>query len=139
MNIRMSKSKLLETLRKNRAAHRTIFEEALKGFKQRYNDLWERCLADARAAGKLTAGPIPPKDHTEDYDRIIKILELDNCQEVELSEVDVQRYFMDDWAWKRDFLESSYSFYSTSAVKALKELPQAERMRYWNDKRRLYP
>lgn len=119
----MSKSKLLEILKENRAAHRAIFEEALKGYKQQNIDLLELHLANLRAGKVATiyiSLPIP-EDHTKDYDRVIRALELDNRKEVELSEADVQRYVMDDWTWKRDFLASNRA-YSISASKAFEEL-----------------
>ena len=72
-------------------------------------------------AGKVVAVQVSlpqPENHTKDYDRVIKMLEMCVNDTVELDEHTFQCYVMDDWTWKRSFLASN-SNYSGKAMAAM--------------------
>src|SRR5271155_712033 len=114
--IRVEKTKLLETLHKNKAEHREIFLEALEGYRKAAIKLFEENLERAKA-GKpfhIYFQLIQPSDQTKDYDRVIGMLELDTETHILLSEQDYRSYVLDDWNWKGTFLTSN-STYSAKA------------------------
>lgn len=106
----VDKAELLEKIKQNRADHRLIFDEALKGFKQQVEEELSRLLADARAGKRQDIRVVKyvPKDHTGDYDRTIAMIEMAKGDEVTLSEQDFAMYVMDDWGWQAEFLSNTY-------------------------------
>lgn len=108
--VTVEKAVLLETLQQNRDDHRTIFEEALEGFQTTVVAELERKLADIRA-GKRSDVRISlrvPEDHTGDYSRAIRMIEMSIGDTVTLSEHDFAQYVMDDWGWQGVFVANSY-------------------------------
>lgn len=110
---------LIEIVQANRDAHGDTYEEALAGFRleanhalnQRIEDIASRKIVDLHFTMPV------PIDHTEDYDRVLKMLKLtkDAGQtHVTLDEQDQARFVMDDWGWKNVFEQTS-TFYSASA------------------------
>jgi len=101
----VKKAELIEVIRANREGHRDVFERALEGYRQVVTRELEDKLDDIRE-GKLIESwsryPVP-EDHTKDYDRILRMLELDVRDEMELSEQEVAWFIMDDWDWKRQW------------------------------------
>ena len=111
--ITVKKTELLSIIQENRTTHRTTFEEALKGFKaaaiSQLESLLNR-LRQGKAANVSLHLPIP-QDHTPDYDRAVRMLELHTEDTLCLTEHEFAKYVMDDWNWKREFatLCSGYS------------------------------
>lgn len=119
--IPVAKLDLIQILMKNRATHRTVFLAAWEGYRKEA----ERLLAKRLAA--IKAGRMPkkvevilyaPQDHTPDYDRVIKIMEMYVGDTVILTEQDFAQYVQDDWAWKRAWLKMSSSYDSASTREA---------------------
>jgi hypothetical protein len=119
-DIRVSKAKLLETLKKNREAHRKIFLEACDGYRKKAIELLDAELKKAKAGKQFqiyfSLGQ--PVDQTKDYDRVIGMLELDTEDFILLTETDYRQYVLDDWNWKANFLTSN-AFYSKAAADAI--------------------
>lgn len=114
------KAQLQEALKKNRDAHRGIFEEAVKGYEAQALSLLQKHMDDIRGGRvKHVIVNLPyPEDHTRDYDRIIAMLDMMIGDEVELDEGTFAMYVMDDWGWKRQFLTTN-SVYSAQARASL--------------------
>ena len=113
------KTEILAVLQGNRARHRRVFEAAIDGYREEGTRRLEKLLETLRA-GKLPAVTIHlplPQDHTRDYDRVIKMIEMDTGDTWTMSEQDFARYVEDDWDWKRHFLTTS-SAYAAGSVKA---------------------
>lgn len=122
-SVTVNKSDLLEALNTNRDAHRAIFEEALAGYKTEAERLLEGHLAAVRS-GKVRTVLVNlpmPEDHTRDYDRAIKMIEMSVDTEITIDETSFSQYVMDDWRWKRQFLTSN-STYSIAAAEMLDTL-----------------
>ena len=114
--VTVRKDDLAKAVQANRDEHRKIFEEAVDGYKKRAVQLLEEHIARIRT-GKLerVAVSMPvPEDHTHDYDRVLKMLEMSTADEIELDEHRFAQYVMDDWQWQRQFLTDS-SAYSAMA------------------------
>jgi hypothetical protein len=111
-NVKVNKSEALEILKKNRTEHKSIFLEAVEGYKKQVLEILERHIADIKA-GKVQYISIQlpkPEEHTKDYDRAIKMLEMSIDDAIEMDEHSFSSYIMDDWSWKRQFLGSNSSY-----------------------------
>lgn len=121
-NMKFAVGDLVEIIRANRETHHAIFEEAQVGYRKAViKDLDER-LREAREGKRILRAAImrEPEDHTRDYDRVLKMLDMCSESHVELNEDEFGQYVMDDWSWKRNFLFAN-SAYSTTATAALAE------------------
>jgi len=113
---------LLDILKKNREAHRAIFLEAQKGYREEVIRRLDDMLADAREGRKITSYVQfeEPSDQTKDYDRAIRMLEMSVDDEAELNDQTFRSFVMDDWSWKSNFLLSN-SYYSATAASLVGE------------------
>lgn len=126
MNSRIEKVQLLEVLASNRAKHRAIFEEAVEGYRKKAIAMLNENLDAIKANKNHRVGVYlqVPEDHTRDYDRIIKMVNMSTDNEIVLQETDFKSYVMDDWQWTQQFLTSN-AVYSASATDML-QARQAE-------------
>lgn len=102
----MDKARLVETLQANREAHRSLFEEALVGYRARAVELLNDHI-DRIKKGKIEKVQVflpIPEDHTDDYDRALTSLEWSIYDTVELSMREFDAYVRDNWAWKQEFV-----------------------------------
>jgi hypothetical protein len=53
-----------------------------------------------------------PQDHTRDYDRMIKMLQMHQDDLFTLDDFQFAEYVMDDWGWKRQWGTSNSEFVS---------------------------
>jgi hypothetical protein len=61
------------------------------------------------------------RDHTPDYDRIIRMVTMHIGDTFDLTESDFQAYVMDDWSWKRAFLDTSNSYAAATVTQVYGE------------------
>lgn len=110
--ITVKKAELLTVLKKNKEAHRELFLEAQKGFRELAIDELDRMLKDAREGKhiKLAVQLEQPVDYTKDYNRIIRMLEMSVEEEIKITEDEFSRYVMDDWGWKRQFVTTTSNY-----------------------------
>jgi hypothetical protein len=112
--VEVHKDELLEKLQRNRDNHRATFEKALEGYKRElYKELNYRI-------SELTAGRVPnrhiqlpePEDHTNDYDRVITMVEMSVSDTIKLTAQEFAQFVMDDWGWKQAFTNTSQRYIS---------------------------
>lgn len=110
--ITVSKSNLALTLKTNRDNHRAFYEEAVEVYRKEAARLAkEQAELMLRGEIKAVRVSIPvPEDHTEDYNRIIAMLEWSIGDTFELSEQDFSQYVNDDWGWKASFAANTMSY-----------------------------
>jgi hypothetical protein len=121
MNFKVSE--LIEKIERNRSEHRAIFEEAVKGYRETMLRTLDEHMKEVRS-GKIISGSIyveAPSDHTKDYDIILAMLKMTRDETIELDSTRFRCYVLDDWKWKRQFLQST-SAYSGAACDALEAL-----------------
>lgn len=108
-NITVDKASLLDTLRANRDAHRAEYDKAVEVYKRRFVEEAEKFAAEALR--RVTQGlpfndfmwlPVP-EEHTDDYDRVIALMEWELADTVELSESDFRCYVLNEWGWMTSF------------------------------------
>jgi thioesterase domain-containing protein len=112
MQTTVKKEELLVILRENREAHRDEFERAVEGYRQRKLAQLEdqiEAIQKGRIHERFESLPVPT-DHTMDYDRVIRLVELDIHDTLTLEEHEVAQFVMDDWQWKREF-RTTNSYY----------------------------
>jgi hypothetical protein len=115
--VTVQKSDLLKVLQQNRADHRKIFEEALVGFEKAATADLQRELDRLRAGKRRSIfiqRPVPV-DHTRDYDRAIRMIEMSIGDTITVSEGDFQSYVMDDWGWAHEFATTATAYHSALA------------------------
>lgn len=110
--VTVSKAKLLEVLRKNREEHRGAFLAAQKGYREDVIKELDRMLADAREGRniRVAVGLDAPQDHTKDYDRAIRMLEMCIPEEVFVTEREFDQYVQDEWGWKAQFVGTNAKY-----------------------------
>lgn len=108
--ITVAKEDLLAQLIVNRDDHRAIFEEALTGFAAEAAQELETQLELLRQGKRRDIRIVKPvpRDHTADYERAIRMIEMALGDTITLSETDFAQYVMDDWGWQGQFLSNVY-------------------------------
>ncbi len=115
---------LLTVLRENRAKHHKVFEAAWAGFQKEAERLFTEQLRLIKA-GKLRRVYVSlpePQDHTLDYDRAIRMMEMHQEPTIKLSEQDAQQLLLDDWNWKREWLTTSTSYAAATVQEFYEEV-----------------
>ena len=111
--IRVEKEKLLEKIKANRKRHHEVVVDAQKHFREKVIEELDIMLEDARKGKRmrLHIGLAPPMDHTQEYDTIIGMLEMDVDDFVDLTEHEYRCYIEDQWEWSRQWAmtNSAYS------------------------------
>jgi hypothetical protein len=113
------KDELLTILRGNQSRHRAVFEAALEGFHKEAQRQLNSTVKAIRNGSRRTVYVRleAPQDHTRDYKRVIRMVEMHQGDTITLSEDDAAQYIEDDWGWKRAWLQNSSS-YAAAAVAA---------------------
>jgi hypothetical protein len=117
-NIKANVKELLEILTQNRDLHHDIFIAAQKIYRSEVIRRLDKALQDAKD-GKEFPGSIhipAPEDHTKDYDRVIRMLQLSVDENIELDERDVEVYVLDRWSWSHNWAASNFQYLNDSAV-----------------------
>ncbi len=108
-SVTVHRDEFLARVRENRDNHRSVFEEALEGYRNRLTAELERRVRDLNRGRRVDQyiGLPEPEDHTEDYDRILAMAEMSVDDTVHLTEDEFAMYVMDQWRWKQSFSEST--------------------------------
>lgn len=116
MKIKVNREQLLTELKKNRAQHMTVFEEAKVGYR-------ERALAALRArldelmSGKLTSlqfNLAPPQCNVSAYDTVIQMLEWSKDASIEMDASEFRMLVQDEWDWADAWLLSNATYSPTA-------------------------
>lgn len=107
--VRLARDEFVATVQRNRDEHRSVFEEALEGYRDRWIKELERRLRDVRRGRQIDQRfSLPePEDHTSDYDRILTMARMSVDDVIELSEDEFAMYVMDQWSWKNNFTRTT--------------------------------
>lgn len=124
-HVRMHRTVLLDELKKNRETHTKEYKEAVTGWVEAYAKALDdhaektKALADkARSSQGVLHDldfeypdlPQRPQDHTKDYDKIIRRMELSIDEEIFLSHRDFDKYVLDEWSWKGAHTEALQNY-----------------------------
>lgn len=114
--VEVTTADLLADVTANRAKHRAIFDEAVIEFRKRAITKLDALIKD------LNAGKTPdlyvhlpvPEEHTNDYDRAIKMLQLHTGETIELNEQTYTNLVEDSWGWSELFTSNTVGYTSNS-------------------------
>lgn len=111
--VTINKDELLGVLMKNRDNHRAEFLLAQGGYRKFVIEELDRHLEDARKGRKIERyiSFKEPEDHTEDYDREIRMLQMHTEPAVEIEAHLFDQVVMDNWGWSQAF-HATNSMYS---------------------------
>ena len=114
--VKVEREKLLNIIKENREKHRAIYAEILDGYKKEVIRRLKFALDQALEGEKFITNIklIAPKDYTENYNRIIGMLELSIEKVVEIDDTEYRQYVLDEWVWKKDFEMSNSSYGGSS-------------------------
>ena len=72
-------------------------------------DELERRLSDARKGKRVDQRLrlVEPEDHTDNYERVLRMLEMSVDDEIQLDEHDFAQYVMDNGRWKDQFVTTA--------------------------------
>ena len=111
--VRINKGELVNKLTENRKNHKSEFDKASEGYRAAMitglTSAIERLKAGENVEFRFDNDK-PPRDHTEDYDAALKMMEMSVDSTIELYESDFRQIVLDDWEWQRSwkFANSKY-------------------------------
>ncbi len=125
INVRtvVSRDDLLKQLRENRDEHRIIVTEARDGYKAAAKAALAKQLKAARAGQPFTlnfAHIVAPKDYTEAYETVIKMLEWSQDATMTLGADEFRSLVMNEWDWMASFLATTNGYSGSSRALATK-------------------
>lgn len=108
--IQVKKETVLEILRKNKEIHHVEFEEAIQGWieeaKKKLTELLDKLNSDKASETKFEVYLPKPASYEKEYDKVIKMVEFEIRDVIEISSADFEKYFLDEWSWKESFLSN---------------------------------
>jgi hypothetical protein len=117
-SVKVERIALLQAIKGNRDAHRTMFLKAQEGYRAMMIEELDRMLQEAKDGKQIrrAVSLVEPQDHTEDYDRVITMLEMSVDKEIEIDASSFDQYVRDRWSWKQ-FADSTNALYAARAIK----------------------
>lgn len=115
MRVNVNRTGLLKTVVENKAQHKKDFEEAWQDYLTYAKKEFRKAARNVEKTEKGKRINLPnfyavPENHESDYDRIAGLLKLSSDDEVWLDDRDYERYVLDKWDWKEQFVSTS-NFY----------------------------
>lgn len=106
---KIKKSDLLEVLQENRAKHEKDYKSARKEWKKRCTKALRKALKRAESEKKVITlslfDNLPrPRSYIKEYDRVIRRLEMEVDDVVELDAREFQSWVLDEWNWHGEFV-----------------------------------
>lgn len=108
---------LREIVQENREQHKEIYEEAVENFPQHVaNELREK-MEEAQEAEDVDDVPTRitfdrPEEHLDDYDRVLRMLDMTVHDEITLTQQEFTQFVLDDWGWKKSFTQNTIGYTS---------------------------
>lgn len=115
--ITVQKELVIERIKTNLEEHKKIFQAAIEEYRRQVIDDLNAKI-DSVKAGKpiqhFIALPLP-EEHTEDYLRVLRMLEHHQDALIKLSEADYATYMDNEWSWQRSFIANTTSYATAGA------------------------
>lgn len=120
IKVTIEKALVLEALHKNMEEHKRTFQKAMEVYRQKAIEAFEAkidALKNGRWISHTLNLPIP-EEHTNDFQRVINMLQRDINDTVELTENDYRVYIDNEWNWQRAFLSNTTAYLGAAPPKA---------------------
>jgi hypothetical protein len=110
------KDDLTAKIQENYDRHREIFEDAIAGYQVTVVRLLQEHIyrISTNAPERVLVNLPFPEDHSDDYERVLTMLNMSVDTHLELSQHDFAQYVMDDWGWKAGWTETTAMYSSHS-------------------------
>ncbi len=109
--VKLTKGELLENVKANLDKHNADVAEALSLRRETIAKSFEKQLKemefDVDFQPKEHLSFPMPKDHSEDYKKAIRMIEMTTDEVIELTESQFDKLVMDNWGWKSDLIAAS--------------------------------
>lgn len=109
--IEVEKSVVLKVLKDNKEAHKKEFEEAMSGWiiraKAKVQEILDTLNSEKASETKIELYLPKPISYEKEYEKAIKMLEYEIRDNISISSSDFNKYFLDEWAWKENFLSNT--------------------------------
>jgi hypothetical protein len=123
--VKIQKEKLLAIVKQNRTEHRDIFIAA----QDKYRDLVIQCLDEQLASARkkervklnMLVSITQPEDHTVEYDRAIRMLELTEDTVIVLDKKSFTNLVQDQWDWSHSWAASNMRYTSSPKFAGLSD------------------
>lgn len=111
--VRIPKQQLVEAITKNRNSHIDDYVKAANGYRD------YMIVELNKAINRLKSGENielrfdydkPPHDHKDDYDAVLKMLEMSVDDVVEIHDNEFRQFVLDDWDWQRNWKLSNLKY-----------------------------
>lgn len=111
-DIKIQKDRLRAIVQRNRDQHREQFERAFEGYRAECMSVLERNLQALKRGERVRVliAEVAPEDHTEDYERVLLMLELSVEEVISLDERSFAQYVQDDWTWRHSWAVSNSKY-----------------------------
>ncbi len=108
----VNKQELLKIVRQNRKGHKAVVAEASENYRKAAIAALEVMLADANSGRRIRRSIelVQPMDMTREYDQIIRQLEMEVQDTVELSAGEFAQYVLNRWDWGEQFANSTKGY-----------------------------
>lgn len=102
-SVKLKREELLNILKKNRETHAREFSDATEAYEKAYNDTIKSLLNKKPTdLSRIARELIRPRDHNEEYDTVIRMLELAVDDEVTLGANEFRQYVQNQWEWSAE-------------------------------------
>lgn len=103
---------ILDALKQNRIEHEKTYHDAYEGFKLEVVEQLEASLKKAKAgeAYPVNIDATKPVHYLKDYDRTIRMFEMTNQNQIQLTTEEFNQYVMNDWRWNSSFESSTIGY-----------------------------
>lgn len=111
-SVTVDKTELREIVDANKAKHRSMFEQAFEGYRRVARERLEAAL-DQLANGEtppLNFGLVVPEDHTDDYDTVLQMIDMEVADTITLDWEEFRNYVQDEWGWSSRFQTTTASY-----------------------------
>jgi hypothetical protein len=112
--VKVEKAKVLETLRQNKKIHHEEYEEAMNGWivkaKEKMLDIITQLQSEKARETKIEIHLPKPVSFEKEYEKTIKMIELEISNEIEISNEEFEKFFLDEWEWKHNFLSNTMMY-----------------------------
>ena len=117
-SVKVEQGRLIDIMKQNRDQHRALFLKAQEGFRARVIEELDQMLEDARDGRevRILVGLEAQEDHTDDYDRVIGMLEMSVDAVVELDVASYEHYVRDRWSWSDRAMLKNTSYASGGKI-----------------------
>lgn len=111
-NVTVNREELIKRLETNRTAHRDVFLEAQKRYRELAIAELDAMLAEARAGKRIRRSVtlIEPQDHTSDYDLVLDMLGMEVGETIAISQQEFSCYARDEWAWRQQWTATNATY-----------------------------